>query len=399
MDFEDMKRIRLNPSNITISSQIKDMSNTVIDSIFQNTSNYKIGSIYDASMNLIQQIDFKFIKAKTYTVDKDQVEFYVQFRPHVIPEVMFDKSYDQRHRFGYYLDIQDDNSGITEKWIILGKDAGNFDRYLILKCNWTFEWIDKNRKYHKCLGVLRDRNNYNSGVWSDGFTTSVENQTSFFVPTNDETRTISYDSRFMITDNPTEPKTYYTTKIMDTFPLGITKIILSQSHYNKFTDYHSVKKEQIFSLGDTEPMIHMICDYNKSSLSPLSDNAYSDKIIDEVEKIVEEPETLYNEITWSIDKSNYHNVLYVNGSPQTLFAKPNYPTTTYALWKIYIDNEDYSNQLVMLKDYMILKTDYENNSLSIKIINENLVGHIIKIIVYNSSNEDDFDFVEMEIRE
>ena len=53
-------------------------------------------------------MEFRFVKTKTYTIEKDQVEYWVQFRPGVNPEIDFDKSIDQKHRLGYYLDILDE---------------------------------------------------------------------------------------------------------------------------------------------------------------------------------------------------------------------------------------------------------------------------------------------------
>ena len=49
--------------------------------------------------------------------------------------------------------------------------------------------------------------------------------------------------RFMITDNPQHPKTYELTKLMDTFPLGTTKVVLSQVHYNEHTDFFGVNEK------------------------------------------------------------------------------------------------------------------------------------------------------------
>ena len=54
-----------------------------------------------------------------------------------------------------------------------------------------FKWI-KNKQIYSCFGVLRNRNNYNSGVWSDGFFTSVDNQSQFIVPTTPTTQTIDW---------------------------------------------------------------------------------------------------------------------------------------------------------------------------------------------------------------
>lgn len=159
--FEQMKKLK---GSTPIGHQIKEMSNMVFDETFSNNTTYRKGMIYDNNMKEIEEIEFKFIKTKTYTVDKDQVEYWVQFKTGVNPEIMYDTSLDQKHRLSYYIDVLDDNSNEIEKWLIVGKDVSEFDRYNVLKCNWEFEWIDADRQYHKCLGVVRDRNSYNSGV-------------------------------------------------------------------------------------------------------------------------------------------------------------------------------------------------------------------------------------------
>ena len=169
--FEDMKK---RYSSAVIGEQLKEMSNMVMNETFSNSTSYRKGMIYDCNMLEIQEMEFRFIKTKTYTIEKDQVEYWVQFRPGVNPEVDFDSSSDQKHRLGYYIDIPNDNTKEIEKWLIVGKDEAEFDRYNVLKCNWWFEWLDENRVYRKCLGCMRDRNNYNAGTWNDGFVESIE---------------------------------------------------------------------------------------------------------------------------------------------------------------------------------------------------------------------------------
>ena len=159
--FEEMKKIY---SSDTIGQQIKEVSNMVINETFSNTTTYRKGMIYDCNMNKLKEIEFKFQKTKTYTIEKDQVEYFVTFRPGVNPEVDFDNSKDQKHRLGYYIDILDDNTNNYDKWLIVGKDTSEFDKYNVLKCNWLFEWLDEDRVYRKCLGCVRDRNSYNSGI-------------------------------------------------------------------------------------------------------------------------------------------------------------------------------------------------------------------------------------------
>lgn len=366
--FEDMKQ-RYSPT--VIGEQLKEMSNMVMNETFSNSTSYRKGMIYDCCMEEIQEIEFKFLKTKTYTIEKDAVEYMVQFRPGVNPEIDFDNSNDQKHRLGFYIDILDENTKMVEKWLIVGKDNSEFDKYNVLKCNWWFEWLDVNRVYHKCLGCVRDRNSYNSGVWSDGYTTSVENQTAFFVPTNDITRGIDYGMRFMITDNQLHPKTYEITKVMDTFPLGATKIVLSQSHFNEHTDLCGVDEE---FFGDKET--HMICDFYKSNIKPVS------------------PTDPPKSTTWTLSEVN--EKLYVHGSPQIIQAIPSEETTGTCEWHIFIDGEDYTDKLTDLVDYLDISFDDVNHTCTIAAINKDLAKYIISIKIYDLDRSY-YDFVEMEV--
>lgn len=369
LSFEDMKR---QYSSAPIGQQIKEMANMVMDETFSNSTTYRKGMIYDCNMNEIKELEFRFVKTKTYTIDKDQVEYWIQFRPGVNPEIEFDTSKDQKHRLGYYIDVLDDNTKLIEKWLIVGKDVSEFDRYNVLKCNWMFEWLDDDRVYRKCLGCMRDRNSYNSGVWSDGFTTSVENQTMFIVPTNEVTMAIDYGKRFMLTDNMIHPKTYEISKMMDTFPLGATKVVLTQCHYNEHVDLCGVDKE---FFGDED--IHMVCNYYESKIKP-------------------SPSKLDSPISWTL--SDVNDKLYVHGQPQVIHAVPNEYMTTEATcdWHIFIDGSDYTEKLEELKDYLDIFIDRNNNELTIAAINKDLANYIITIKIYDAARSY-YDFVEMEV--
>lgn len=370
--FEEMQKYY---SSSTIGEQLKESSNLVINETFKNSTSYRMGTIYDCDLNKIQEIEFKFIKTKTYSMEQDQVEYMVQFRPGVNPEIDFDVSSDQKHRLGYYLDIKNPNSKLIEKWLIIGKDQAEFDKYNILKCNWLFEWLDKDRNYHSCLGCVRDRNNYNSGVWSDGFSISIENQIAFIVPTNDNVREIDYDNRFMITDNIKYPKTYSVTKLMDTFPLGITKVTLKQSHYNEHTDFCGVDKD---FFGDEN--IHKVCNYYKSSLKPSSNEQNNSINTDNV--------------IWKLSEVN--DKIYVKGQPQVIHAIPNVSTSSYAEWHISIDGEDYTNRLSELEEYLDITIDEYNNTYTIAAINKDLAKYVITFAIYDTAKTY-YDSVEMEV--
>lgn len=399
--FEDMKK--RNPSGFdgTLGQQIKKMSNMVFDETFSNNTTYRKGMIYDQNMNELEEMEFKFIKTKTFTVDKDLVEYWVQFKTGINPEIMFDKSEDQRHRMGYYIDVWDDNSKEIKKWLIVSKDQSEFDRYLVLECNWLFEWLDHDRVYHKCLGCLRNQNSYNSGIWASDFSTQVEDQMKFIVPANDETKTIDYNIRFMLSDNDLIPKTYEISKVLDTFPIGTIQCTLAQTLYNKHTDFCG---KDFDYFGDNS--IHRVCDFYQSSIKPDKDISTG-----------EVPQTT----NWKLSGSNEE--LYVYGYPQVITAIPEKETTLKVKWKLFIDNEDVISKLdndytddmtetfidnylkykngeaesYYLQDYFDINLDEENNTFTIAAINNDMVNYITKIAIYDEKTSKLYDFVEMEV--
>lgn len=113
-------------------------------------------------------IDAKFI-VKTYqSMDKDQVEYYIQFRPS--QKLRFDegdelyyfekirKRYNVTFPIGEYLDIPDD-TGVYHKWLICRAEPANqFPKYLILPVDYELTWIELNgneRIKRRMWAVLR----------------------------------------------------------------------------------------------------------------------------------------------------------------------------------------------------------------------------------------------------
>ena len=362
----------------------KNQSDMLMDYTFDRDPTYKQGMLYNANLEPLEMVEFKFQKAQNYTINKDQVEYFVQFKTGYHPEKKYNtdnQTYqlynDDKHRLSFYLDIPDDDGDIY-KWLIVGRNNDNaFVRYNALQCNFTFEWMI-NRQYYSCLGVMRSRNNYNSGVWSDGFTTSVENQTQFFVPTNDDTRTIDYDVRFMITDNPIHPKTYEVSKVEDTFPLGLLKVTLVQDHYNSHTDICGVLNESDAPSELLDGKVHMICNYYKSGLPPIIDKDQTQDI---------------SISQWRL--SSIGEKLYINGNEQVIYALSNEETDDFDNnWNIALDGETYTFE--DLSGYIECVKDEVNHSLAVRAINKDLAGYILRISI-GSRTGLYYDFVEMEV--
>ena len=223
----------------------------------------------------------------------------------------------------------------------------------------------------------------------------------FIVPANDETKTIDYNIRFMLSDNDVIPKTYEISKVLDTFPIGTIQCTLAQTLYNKHTDFCGRDFEYF---GDNN--IHRVCDFYKSNIQPDKDTSTG-----EVPQFTK----------WTLSGSN--EKLYVYGYPQIITAIPEKETTSVPKWKIFIDNEDVISDLdsdyigeetdtfidnylkyksgeaesYYLQDYFDISIDDDKHTFTITAINNDMVNYIIKIVIYDEKSNKVYDFVEMEV--
>lgn len=117
-------------------------------------------------------IDAKFIIKEYRSIDKDQVGYYLQFRPSESLEFSegddlyyFETDYRNTFMTEYpiscYVDIPDDR-GIYRKWMVVDKEYANqFMKYLILPCDYNLTWVEtdgKKRIKRKMWTVLRNQN-------------------------------------------------------------------------------------------------------------------------------------------------------------------------------------------------------------------------------------------------
>ena len=74
-------------------------------------------------------------------------------------------------------------------------------------------------------------------MWLDYVTATVENQEVFWVPTNSDTKTILYDTKFLKSEaGRMPPLAYKVSKIEDTATIGITKFTMTQEMYDPARD-------------------------------------------------------------------------------------------------------------------------------------------------------------------
>lgn len=361
--FDDLFMSRMATHGFSTSRKVFEQSNLIMDKTFDRDVNYKVGNLYDVNCNFLEKVEYKYQYTFSYSVNKDKVEFLAQFRPFYHPEIKY-KGEDGVERLGFYLDVPND-MGTPEKWLIFGRnDTLSFTRYNMLKCNWTFKWI-VDGKIMTALGCLRNRNNYNSGVWSDGFVTSVENQSAFFVPSNDVTKTINYDTKFMISDTTVHPRVYEVSKLEDTFPPGIIRVVLVQAHYDPVKDNAE--------LG--------ICNYYSDAITPIYP--------EEEEKL--NATISYNGSSPVLTKAG-------RGRKITVVITDNdgvIQTDITPAYSFKLNGEDIAVE--NLVNYDIEFDPNDNSKLSIKAKYEAPVGDIVTIIV-GEKNGSYYDELELEVK-
>lgn len=168
-----------------------------------------------------------------HNITGDEIAYLLQFR-------LEDLKNRPDIKVGSYVQIVNEME-IPEWWLIVHKDdRTQFHQFSILKCTWTYRWvsrIDGKRRIFECLGAPRKQNSYNSGVWLDYTTQTVENQEVMWLPTNDDTKTILYDTKFLKSSpGRYPPLAWKVSKIEDTATEGISKFTMTQEQFNSVTD-------------------------------------------------------------------------------------------------------------------------------------------------------------------
>jgi hypothetical protein len=201
-----------------------------------------------------------------------------------------------------------------EWWLIVHyDDRTQFRQFSILKCTWTYKWVSRasgKRVVYQCLGAPRKQNSYNSGVWLDYTTQTVENQEVLWLPTNDDTKTILYDTKFLKSSIGRYPPLRWTiTKIEDTAIDGISKFTLAQdqfdpakdnadlmiaNYYASYVEPEAIELEETQTISDLEivysghPVVRAGGGYKKFTLKARSNGELIDA----------------KDVKWSIDFSD-----------------------------------------------------------------------------------------------
>lgn len=323
------------------------------------------------------RIDAKFIVKSYQSMDKDQVDYYIQFKPtqktHFSEgdelyyfETDYRKKYHNDNFIGLFIDIPNDEN-IYEKWMILRTEPANqFPKYLILKCNYELMWIENNgteKIKRRMWSVLKMQSSYNSGLWTDLRFTSQENQDKVWLPLNPITEKIWYTNessknmRVLVSSFTDNAIAWQISKVENAQPLGVQKLTLYQDFFDQHRDY--IEKD---SDGN---IIGMWASYFDSEITPTDPST---------------PTTPPSSITARISAST--STIKVGGSYKNLtvnlFNDSNEDITTeYAdatfTWTCSIDDEDWTDKVTW-------RAGTEYNQKKVKFPNDtSVIGKILSV--------------------
>lgn len=291
------------------------------------------------------KIDAKFIIKSYQSMDKDQVEYYLMFRPSqpvrfnegddlYYYETDFRKRYSATFPIGLWVDLPDDR-GVYHKWLICRNEPANqFPKYLILPANYELMWVEKNnekRIKRRMWCVLRQQMSYTSGVYVDRVFGHTDNQNKLILPMNSITEKFWYtddDSKNMrvivsaLMENPTVWKI---TKCESASPLGLQKLTLYTNFFNEHTDYVNLETGEMYA------------NYFDSEIAPTDPSTP-----------IPAPSSITAKISASTSTikvgGSYKNftVNFYNDSNEDITTE--YADATFT-WTCFIDNEDWTDKV------------------------------------------------------
>lgn len=395
MSVYDLHRKRMKSQGNTIGQILKQQSDDIMEQTFENDIASKTCYIYDhfhddfftdeygITRSLAEgmtyentnktKIDAKFIVKSYQSMDKDQVEYYLMFRPSqpvrfnegddlYYYETDFRKRYSATFPIGLWVDLPDDK-GVYHKWLICRNEPANqFPKYLILPANYELMWVEKNnekRIKRRMWCVLRQQMSYTSGVYIDRVFGHTDNQNKLILPMNSITEKFWYtddDSKNMrvivsaLMENPTVWKI---TKCESASPLGLQKLTLYTNFFNEHTDYVNLETGEMYA------------NYFDSEIAPTDPST---------------PTTPPSSITARISAST--STIKVGGSYKNLtvnlFNDSNEDITTeYAdatfTWTCFTDNEDWTDKVTW-------RAGTEYNQKKVKFPNDtSVIGKILSV--------------------
>ena len=265
----------------TIGQIYKEQSDWAMNQTWWNDPQSKVAYIYDYfhddqpeikdhmtyENTTKTRIDIKFIVKSYQSMDKDQVDYYIQFRPDTkfdfteedelyYYEKDFHKRYGADYPIGMMIDIPDDR-GIYHKWLICRDEPANqFPKFLILPLNYRLYWIEQNgdKRYKRNMWcAIRMQSSYTSGSYVDKVFSRPDNQTKLWFSMNSITEKFWYSDdddknmRLIVSAPLEQPVTWRITKCENAQPLGIQKLTLYQDRFNEHTDYVNLETGEMYA--------------------------------------------------------------------------------------------------------------------------------------------------------
>ena len=265
----------------TIGQIYKEQSDFLMLQTWDNDPQSKIGYIYDYfhddqpeikdhmtyENTTKTKVDVKFIVKSYQSMDKDQVDYYIQFKPDAkfdftegdelyYYEKDFRKRYGADYPIGMMLDLPDDR-GIYHKWLICRDEPANqFPKYLILPLNYRLYWIEQNgdkRIKRNMWCAIRQQSSYTSGSYVDKIFSRPDNQTKLWFSMNSITEKFWYSDdedknmRLVVSAPIEQPIVWRITKCENAQPLGIQKLTLYQDRFNEHTDYVNLETGEMYA--------------------------------------------------------------------------------------------------------------------------------------------------------
>lgn len=389
--FSNYKKII---SNNTVGRIHKNESDLVYEMTWDNDIQSTVGYLYDyyhddeklKYYNLNPTVskskfpvDIKFIVSAHHSEAKDQVGYYIQFKPSFrwkdhyeinYYSTVFEKKYNSEFPLGMYIDIPDEK-GIYRKWIVVDNGdwlVNQFPTWYILPVDHIFQWIFEDVRYQMC-GVIRSQNSYNSGEWGDYKLTTVENQKKCILPMNDISSTIFYNQRIIISAPRKEPVAWHCSKVEQTTPKGLSKLTFVQDLWNEHTDVFEYDDGNFSNVYDASKyVVGMWADYKLSNIKPDDSlNVPSNTGIFSVITYTGTKSELkiggsYKKFTVSFFNNSQDNPIgYISGS-----------------WSFTIDNQD-ASALVSTLD-QTTSTELSVNQIKVKFLKNDLyIGKIMTI--------------------
>ena len=371
----------------TIGQIYKEQSDWAMEQTWWNDPQSKVAYIYDYfhddqpeikdhmtyENTTKTRIDIKFIVKSYQSMDKDQVDYYIQFRPDekfdftekdelYYYEKDFHEKYGADYPIGMMIDIPDDR-GIYHKWLICRDEPANqFPKFLILPLNYRLYWIeqDGDKRYKRNMWcAIRMQSSYTSGSYVDKVFSRPDNQTKLWFSMNSITEKFWYSDdndknmRLIVSAPIKEPVTWRITKCENAQPLGIQKLTLYQDRFNEHTDYVNLETGEMYA------------NYFDSEIAPTDPST---------------PTTPPSSTTARISAST--STIKVGGSYKNLtvnlFNDSNEDITTeYAdatfTWTCSIDNEDWTDKVTW-------RVGTEYNQKKVKFPNDtSVIGKILSV--------------------